>query len=61
MTLAGRHGERKLTERDAAVIRRRYAAGGISYRGLAEEYGVSQGMISHIIRGWRWPSGRRSA
>jgi hypothetical protein len=57
MITAGRHDEGNLTMQDALEIRRRYAAGGKSYRELALRYRVSLGMISHIIRGrwWRGP------
>jgi hypothetical protein len=61
MTRAGRHGERKLSESDAAAIRLRYTAGGSSYRELALLYGVSPGMIAHVVRGRRWPSETRAA
>lgn len=48
----------RLSEDDVDEIRRRYAAGGVSQRTLAYEFGVSQGHLSHLIRndekaGWR--------
>lgn len=43
----------KLTPEDVAVIRERYAAGGIYQYELAAEYGVTQRMISLISRGLR--------
>jgi 5-methylcytosine-specific restriction endonuclease McrA len=39
-----------LTLKDAEVIRQQYAAGGISQQALANEHGVSQRLISGIIR-----------
>lgn len=44
----------KLTWKDAAEIRARYAAGGISQTKLAEEYGTHQTNISKIILGKSW-------
>lgn len=52
------HGETnktsKLTEADVLEIRRRYAAGGIYQRQLAEEYGVEQSNIGFIVRRKTW-------
>lgn len=52
------HGERhplhRLTAEQIADIRARYAAGGIPQWKLAEEYGVSQAIISKICRGQVW-------
>lgn len=44
----------KLTPADVFTIRRRYAAGGITYKQLASEYGVSFGEIGHIISRKVW-------
>jgi len=44
----------KLTARGVKDIRKRYAAGGILQRQLAEEYGVAQTNISFIVRGEHW-------
>jgi DNA-binding CsgD family transcriptional regulator len=44
----------RLTAHTAAEIRLRYAAGGVSQRSLAEEFGCSQGMVSGIVRGRAW-------
>lgn len=44
----------KLTEQAISDIRTRYAAGGISQRQLAQDYGVSVGAISHAVRGSCW-------
>jgi hypothetical protein len=43
----------KLTTADIEDIRRRYAAGGVLQRDLAVEYGVSQQLVSMIVRGER--------
>ena len=52
-----RHHQAKLTEVQVAEIRTRYAAGGITQRTLAAEYGVRQGAISFIVRGQTWKNG----
>lgn len=44
-------GNAKLTNSQAAEIRNRYSAGGISQQKLAIEYGVTQMVVSHIVRG----------
>ena len=41
----------KLTAQDAREIRERYAAGGITYAELAEEYPVTINEISHVVNG----------
>lgn len=46
-----KHHQAKLSDEDAASIRGRYAAGGISQRALAEMYGVSQRTINKVVRG----------
>jgi hypothetical protein len=52
------HGERaggaKLTDEKVRAIRQRYAAGGVTHRGLAKEYGVSQSLIQGIVLGKTW-------
>lgn len=40
----------RLTIEQAAQIRVRYAAGGVSQETLADEYGVTQRVISLIVR-----------
>lgn len=49
------HGDRsphaKLTNEQAAEVRRRYAAGNVLQRELAAEFGASQVQISRIVRG----------
>lgn len=47
----------KLTHEQANTIRTRYAAGGISQQALADEFGVSQKMVSNIARGVAWNYG----
>ena len=44
----------KLTQSAADDIRRRYASGGVSQQTLANEYGVSQVLISKVVRGQNW-------
>jgi plasmid maintenance system antidote protein VapI len=53
----GTHGK-KLTERDIAEIRRRYATGAATQPGLAEEFGVGSGHISNIVQGKKWTAAR---
>lgn len=52
---------RKLTFADAQEIRRRYAEGGVSQRGLAAEYGVSQGAVCFILDGTAYSPDRLCA
>ncbi len=49
-----RHHNATLTAADVAVIRQRYAAGGIFQRELASEFGVRHGTVSKIVKGQRW-------
>lgn len=51
------HRSSKLTSEVVGEIRRRYAAGGVSQRVLAREYGVSQQNISGIVAGYFWAAG----
>ncbi len=44
----------KLTLAAAQEIRATYAAGGITQRALAREYGVTQATVSFVIRGEIW-------
>lgn len=48
------HYAAKLTEQDVRDIRRRYAAGGITQRALAAEYGVHFALISQIVLRQKW-------
>ena len=48
------HYASRLTELQVGEIRRRYAAGGITQRELAAEYGVSIQAIGHIIKHLTW-------
>jgi hypothetical protein len=43
-----------LTDDAVRSIRERYAAGGVSQYALAQEYGVTQTNISHVIRRKSW-------
>lgn len=54
-TIGERNGCAKLTEAQVLKIREAYANGGISQRSLAEEYGVIQQAIQHIVarKGWK--------
>jgi hypothetical protein len=55
MDIKGRRGTAKLNKIDVLTIRSRYAAGGITHRGLAKQYDVSKGTITFILshRTWR--------
>lgn len=48
-----RNGSSRLTEESVAAIRRRYSTGESQYL-LADDYGVSQSMVSQIVRGKWW-------
>jgi hypothetical protein len=48
------NGASKLTAKDVQEIRRRYAAGGITYAELGQEYGVTGINIGYIVRGQSW-------
>lgn len=43
-----------LTRHDVDLIRSLYAAGGVTQKALGERFGVSRGMIGHIVRGKAW-------
>lgn len=45
------HTNAKLTLAQAEEVRRRYVPGIVRQVDLAAEYGVSQGVISHVVRG----------
>lgn len=49
-----RHGNAKLTWEQVAEIRARYAVGGITQQALADEYGSTQGDVSHILNQHAW-------
>ena len=49
-----KHPAAKLTDRHVREIRRRYAAGEISQLALSEEFGVSQFLISKVVRREAW-------
>lgn len=48
------HADAKLTAQHVRQIRRRYAAGRITYRALAAEYGVAHSSIGGIVRRETW-------
>lgn len=48
------HGMAKLTEEAVREVRRRHAEGGISFGGLAREFGVSPDAIAFVIRRKTW-------
>ena len=64
MALGERNGSAKLTAEQAHSIREEYRDGGrqgrkgprgrVSQTSLAEKYGVSQPVISEIVRGTKW-------
>jgi hypothetical protein len=53
-----RHGRAKLTGEQVKAIRGRYAAGGISQRALAREYGVVKSIVGRIVRDQLWQQPR---
>jgi hypothetical protein len=48
-----RNGNAKLTESDVREIRQRYDMGE-TQRGIAAAFGVTQGLVGHIVRGLIW-------
>lgn len=48
------HTAAKLTEADVVAMRRRYAAGGVRYQDVANEYGVSKRTAYDAIVGLTW-------
>jgi transcriptional regulator len=57
MAAAGRcrNGSTKLTAEQVVTIRQRRAAGA-SQKALAKQYDISDGQVSMIVRGIRWPN-----
>ena len=49
-----RNGRAKLNTEQVQEIRDRYAAGGVTHRELAAEFGVSRPMIGYIVRRENW-------
>lgn len=45
---------RKMTDADVVLIRERRAAGA-RQKDLAEQFGITDGLVSMIVRGVRWP------
>jgi hypothetical protein len=48
------HGRAKLTEEQVLEIRRRHAAGGVTQLALGDEFGVTNALISYIVRRKIW-------
>ena len=48
------HHGAKLTEEQVREIRKRYAAGGVSYLKLSEEYGIPHSNIGYIVKRQTW-------
>lgn len=48
------HGRSRLKDNDVRDIRRRYAAGGVTFKVLGQEYGVSTSTISHLVNRRNW-------
>lgn len=49
------HHRAKLTNEQVKEIRRRYDAGGVSQKELADEFGAGQGTVHNIVRRKGWP------
>lgn len=49
-----RHGSARLTPDQVRAIRTRHALGGVSYRALGRDYGVSTATITEIVRREIW-------
>lgn len=54
MLKKGRFTPCKLTEQEVLEIRRRYPAGGVTYKELAQQYNVSHQLISFILSRRIW-------
>jgi hypothetical protein len=50
------HPSAKLNEKKVLEIRERFSAGGVTYRGLGREYGVSNIQIRNVVKGRSWVS-----
>jgi hypothetical protein len=48
------HGRAKLKESDVLEILRRYSAGGVTQKALAEEYGVHPVYLNKVLKGKKW-------
>lgn len=53
-----RNGRAKLTWDDVREIRQRYAEGGVSYSGLARQFGVDKTAIAGVVSGHTWKEGK---
>jgi hypothetical protein len=55
-TAAGEgHGRHRLRASQVVAIRERYATGAERLRDLADEHGMSEAVMSLIVRGQKWP------
>jgi hypothetical protein len=54
MARGERHGRARLSSNDVRAIRARYAAGDVTQRALAQQFGVHQAQIHHIVTGVHW-------
>ena len=48
------HGHSLVTEAQVRELRSRFAAGGVTYKALGAEYGLSRSGATDIIKGKRW-------
>jgi len=53
-TRGEKNGRAKFTNKQAIEIKNRYSAGDVTYKSLANEYGVSDTCIAFIVRGKRY-------
>lgn len=53
-TRGERNANAKLTTEQVRAMRRKYADGGLTYRELADSYGVSYSAVGHAIAGRTW-------
>lgn len=51
----------RLTSAEVARIRAIYAAGGVRQKDVAAQFGITQAMVSRIVRGASWGHGSSSA
>lgn len=50
------HYAARFTADQVRALRKRYAAGGVTYRQLAAEHGVSHTTMRHLVVGKNWKS-----
>jgi hypothetical protein len=51
-----KNGRARLTWEDVLEIRRRYAAGGVTFQSLADERGMNKSAMHRLVRGLTWKS-----